>query len=80
MAKKYNDTDAAKILAKSMWKSVKKAIAGKNPVQDVLDPNFKPEADQTSIPPARDGVMYKSKKLKEFLDKRKLKVKNKLKQ
>lgn len=71
----YSEKEVAKILAKSMWKSVKKAIGHKNPVEDVVDANFKPEASLHTIPPAKDGVMYKSKKLKAFIEKRKAKKK-----
>lgn len=77
MSKDFKSDQAAKILAKSMIKQVKKAITGKNPVEDVLDPNFKPEADPKQLPTPKESVMNKSKhmKLKAFLEKKKLKKK-----
>lgn len=77
MGKKYSEKEVAQIIAKSMWKSVKKAMV-KNPVQDVLDADFRSEAKPDSVPVPKAGVMYKSKseKLKGFLNKRKDKLKN----
>jgi len=78
MSKKYNEKEIAKIIVKSMFKSAKKAI-GKNPIQDVLDPDFTAETNDKTVPVSKPGVMYKSKseKLKGFLNKRKEKMKNK---
>lgn len=70
MDKKYNQKELAQFLAKSLWKSFKKALYKKNPIQDVLDPNNKPEARRGTIPAPRESVMYKSKKLKDFIDKK----------
>ena len=77
MGKKYSEKDVAKIIAKSMWKSVKKAMA-KNPIEDILDPDFRAEAKPDSVPIPKIGVIYKAKseKLKGFLNKRKDKLKN----
>lgn len=78
MSKKYNDKQIAKMIAKTILKTIEKASA-KNPVQDVLDPDFIAEADPKSVPVTRAGVMYKSKpeKLKNFLSKRKKKMEKK---
>lgn len=77
MSKKYSGKDIAKILAKSILKSIKDL--GKNPIEDVIDSDFKEEVNPKTLPVSRTGVMYKSKsnKLKEFIDKRKNKIKNK---
>jgi hypothetical protein len=73
-----NDKDK-KILvkmAKSMHKAIAKALhynesrKGKDVVSDVIDPNFKPEADSSKIPPRRTGVMYKAKHSKEDVAKK----------
>ena len=78
MSKKYSKKEVAKIIAKSIFKSIKKAV-GKNPIEDVLDPDRVSEANADKVPLNKPGVMYKSKsnKLKGFLDKRKDKIKNK---
>ena len=79
MSKEFKTDEAGKILAKSIIKSVKKALAaGKHPVDDVLDSNFRSEANPKDIPAPKESVMNKSKpkKLQAFLDKRKVKKKN----
>ena len=68
MSKEYSEKEAAKILAKSMWKSVKKAI-GKNPVQDVLDTNRVAEAKDKTIPVDRQSVMNKAPTEQDVSDK-----------
>lgn len=80
MTKKYDKKQASKIIAKSMWKSVKKAMA-KNPIQDVVDSNFTAEAKPSSVPASSTAVMNKSKpqKLKGFLNQRQNKIKKKTK-
>lgn len=77
MSKEYKEDEVAKLLTKSIIGNVKKALAGKHPVDDVLDPNFKPEADPMKIPAPKESVMNKAKpsKLKGFLDKKMLKKK-----
>jgi hypothetical protein len=77
MSKKYKQDEVAQVLTKSIISNVKKALAGKTPVEDVIDPNFKPEADPSKIPAPKESVMNKSKgsKLKGFLDKKMLKKK-----
>ena len=57
--KKYEIKEVAEIIAKSMSKAVKKANKFKAPIEDVLDANFKPEANPKDILPAKSGVMYK---------------------
>jgi len=57
--KEYEIKEVAEIIAKSMSKAVKKANKFKAPVDDVLDNNFKPEANPKDILPAKSGVMYK---------------------
>jgi hypothetical protein len=78
MTKKYDSKQVAKIMVKAMKKAFKK-VSKKNPVEDVLDHNFTPESKEKDIPPAVSGVMYKSKplKLKQFLNKKKTKKKDK---
>jgi hypothetical protein len=73
MSKKYSQRQVSKIIAKAM-----KRIIGKNPIQDVLDPDNIVEASDKKIPVSRVGVMYKSKndKLKSFLEKKKNKRKD----
>ena len=77
MSKEFKTDEVAQFLAKSMIKHVKKAMAGKTPVEDVLDPNFKPEANPKLLPATKESVMNKSKslKLKSFVDKQRLKKK-----
>jgi len=77
MSKKYKQDEVAQLLTKSIVNHVKKALNRKSPVEDVLDPNFRQEADPLKIPPPKESVMNKSKpaKLKGFLEKRKLKKK-----
>ena len=55
--KEFELKEVAEIIAKSMYKSVKKGL--KTPIQDVLDDNFKPEAPSISNPTPKTGVMYK---------------------
>jgi hypothetical protein len=62
---------------------------GIDPIDDVLDPDFKPDADPVKVAPTRTGVMNKNNeleahkdkknkyKLKAFLEKRKNKKKAK---
>jgi hypothetical protein len=57
--KEFEIKEVAEIIAKSMYKSVQKAIKMKSPIQDVLDDNFEPEANTKDILPAKTGVMYK---------------------
>jgi hypothetical protein len=57
--KKYEIKEVAEIIAKSMSKAVKKANKFKAPIEDVLDANFKPEANPKDILPAKSGIMYK---------------------
>lgn len=77
MSKQYNKKQLGKIIAKTI-----KRTLGKNPIQDVLDPDRKVEVDERTVPVPKIGVMYKSKseKLKGFLEKRKNKVKIKKEQ
>lgn len=83
--KHFNLKEVAEILAKSMYKSVHKAMKMKGPIEDVLDPNFKPEAPAALNAIPKTGVMYKkdgeekevkdntnkNSKLQEFLNKKK---------
>lgn len=74
-------------LVKSMHKCVMKAIhydkkqKSIDPVQDVLDGNYKKDADDTTSPARRTGVMYKSedlaKKLAETVISKYLEIKKK---
>lgn len=57
--KEFEMKEVAEIIAKSMYKSVKKAIKFKNPVQDVLDPNFTPESPDKENPLPKTGTLYK---------------------
>ena len=77
MSKEYKQDEVAKLLTKSIIGNVKKALAGKHPVEDVLDSNFRAEADPAEIPAPKQSVMNKGKpsKLKGFLDKKMLKKK-----
>lgn len=54
-------------------KEIFEELRKKDPIQDVLDANFKPETSSKDITPPKTGVMYKSMKLKDFLDQKKLK-------
>lgn len=69
-----NKKHDAKKIAKMVVKSLKRP---RNPIEDVLDPDRIAEVPKSAIPLGRTGVMYKSKtnKLKNFLEKRKKKVK-----
>ena len=63
--------------------------SGIDPIDDVLDPNFKPDAKAAKIAPVKTGIMNKNNeleankkkhnkyKLKDFLEKRKNKKKAK---
>jgi hypothetical protein len=72
MTKKYSQKQVGKIIAKAV-----KNFAGKNPVQDVLDPDKKVELDEKTVPVEKPGIMLKNKtdKLKKFMEKRKKKLK-----
>jgi hypothetical protein len=59
MAKEYNEKEAAQILAKSMWKAVKKTM-GKNPISDVVDSNMTREAAPATVPADKESVMNKA--------------------
>lgn len=59
MAKEYNEKEAAQILAKSMWKAVKKTM-GKNPIADVVDSNMTREAAPATVPADKESVMNKA--------------------
>jgi hypothetical protein len=89
--KEYNIKEVAEIIVKSMHKSVQKAIRLKTPIEDVVDPNFKPEAPSSSNPIPKTGVMYKKDVIKatclepesldnEMIDLKKPSKNNKLKQ
>lgn len=69
--------EAAELIAKSMYKAVKKAF--KAPIADVLDENFVPEAKPTKNPVPKLGVMYKNKKDTEKEKSAQLNKNNKLK-
>lgn len=70
---KYNEEEI-EIIAKSMYKAVKKALgvgsgelqvkarakSGKDAVDDLMDPNFIAETKENKIPPTKQAQMNKS--------------------
>jgi len=57
-------------IAKSMHKVCKKQSQHKDVIEDILDPNMVPEADNDKIPPQKTSVMNKNK-LKKYVEKKK---------
>lgn len=73
MGKYLNKTQTAEKLKKSMYKMVQKAIhdkvAAKDIVEDVIDDNYRAEADTKNIPAKRTAVMQKKDKKEKSVDK-----------